>query len=171
MKFRLLSVFAAAVLLAACSSAPEDDGGAAGMGAGTGAGSSMGSMAEPVHTGPAAGSAEEFMTVVGDRVFFGFNEYNLTSEAQATLRDQARWLSRYADRTLIVEGHADERGTREYNLALGERRANSVKEFLVGQGVDPHRLRVVSFGKERPVCGESTESCWSQNRRGVTVLQ
>lgn len=172
MKYRLLPVFAAAALLAACSTAPEETGGASGVGAGPAVSSSGAApTAMPVQTGPAPGSSEEFMTVVGDRVFFGFDQYSLSSEAQATLRDQAAWLRQYPDRTLILEGHADERGTREYNLALAERRANSVKDYLVAQGVNPQRLRVVSFGKERPVCGESTDSCWSQNRRGVTVLQ
>ena len=171
MKFRILSVLAAGALLAACSTASEDTGGASGAATGTGTGGSGMTATAPVQTGPAPGSSEEFMTVVGDRVFFGLDQYNLSPEAQATLRDQARWLRQYPDRLLIVEGHADERGTREYNLALGERRANSVKDFLVAQGVDMRRMRVVSFGKERPVCGESTEACWTQNRRGVTVLQ
>lgn len=173
MKFRLLPVFAAAALLAACSTASDETGGASGTGAGAAGtgGADYSASAQPVETGPAPGSSEEFMTVVGDRVFFGFDEYSLSSEARATLRDQAQWLSQYPDRTLIVEGHADERGTREYNLALGERRANSVKDFLTAQGIQPQRIRVVSFGKERPVCGESTDACWSQNRRGVTVLQ
>ncbi|WP_246135588.1 OmpA family protein, partial [Pararhodospirillum oryzae] len=92
-------------------------------------------------TAPAPGTIAEFQQVVGDRVLFGFNEYSLTSEARTTLQKQAQWLNRYPTFALTVEGHADERGTREYNLALGERRANSVKEFLVGQGVTPNRLR------------------------------
>ncbi len=171
MKFRILSVLAAGALLAACSTASDETGGASGAATGAGTGGAGMTATAPVQTGPAPGSSEEFMTVVGDRVFFALDQYNLTAEAQATLRDQARWLRQYPDRLLIVEGHADERGTREYNLALGERRANSVKDFLVAQGVDMRRLRVVSFGKERPVCGESTEACWAQNRRGVTVLQ
>lgn len=172
MKFRLLPVFAAAALLAACSTASDETGGASGVGAGAGTGGAdYSAPAQPVQAGPAAGSAEEFMTVVGDRVFFGFDQYSLSPEAQITLREQAGWLRQYQDRTLIVEGHADERGTREYNLALGERRANSMKDFLVAQGIQSQRIRVVSYGKERPVCGESMDACWAQNRRGVTVLQ
>lgn len=165
MKFRLLTVFAAAAFLAACSTASEDNANASGAGS-----VSTGSSAV-TQTGPAPGSAEEFMTVVGDRVFFGFDKYSLSSEAQGVLRNQAQWLKTYANTGIVIEGHADERGTREYNIALGERRANSVKEFLVIQGVDPQRVRVISFGKERPVCGQSTDECWAQNRRGVTVLQ
>lgn len=170
MKFRLLSVVAAAALLAACSSAPDEDAGAAGAGTGTGTGINTG-VAASTQTGPAPGSSEEFMAVVGDRVFFGFDKYDLSPEAQANLRSQAAWLNRYAGRNVIVEGHADERGTREYNLALGERRANSVREFLVSQGIDGNRVRIVSYGKERPICGESNDSCWTENRRGVTVVQ
>lgn len=165
MKYRLLPAIAAAALLAACSTAPQEDAGATGAGAGAGTGTTM------TQTGPAPGSAEEFMKVVGDRVFFGYDQYSLTPEAQATLRQQAAWLQRYQNHSVVLEGHADERGTREYNLALGERRANSVREFLTAQGVDANRVRVISYGKERPVCGDSAEACWTQNRRGVTVLQ
>ncbi|MGC2854459.1 peptidoglycan-associated lipoprotein Pal [Novispirillum sp. DQ9] len=165
MKYRLLPAIAAAALLAACSTAPQEDAGATGAGAGAGTGTTT------TQTGPAPGSAEEFMKVVGDRVFFGYDQYSLTPEAQAALRQQAAWLQRYRNHSVVLEGHADERGTREYNLALGERRANSVREFLAAQGVDAGRIRVISYGKERPVCGDSAESCWTQNRRGVTVLQ
>jgi peptidoglycan-associated lipoprotein len=125
----------------------------------------------PVNTGPAPGSAEEFMTVVGDRVFYSLDQYNLSPQAQNTLRAQAAWLNRYGNRSIVIEGHADERGTREYNIALGERRAAAARNYLVAQGVAPQRIRVISYGKERPVCGESSEACWAQNRRGVTVLQ
>ncbi|MFA7430938.1 MAG: peptidoglycan-associated lipoprotein Pal [Rhodospirillaceae bacterium] len=162
MKYRLLPAIAAAAFLAACSTAPQEDAGATGAGTGASA---------QTQTGPAAGSVEEFMKVVGDRVFFGYDQYNLTPEAQSALRQQAAWLKRYGNHSVVLEGHADERGTREYNLALGERRANSVREFLMSQGVEPTRLRVISYGKERPVCGDSAEGCWTQNRRGVTALQ
>lgn len=165
MKFRLLTVFAAAAFLAACSTASEDNANA------SGAGSVSTGQTSVTQTGPAPGSAEEFMTVVGDRVFFGFDKYNLAPEAQNVLRNQAQWLKTYAGASVVIEGHSDERGTREYNIALGERRANSVKEFLVIQGIDSQRIRVISFGKERPVCGQSTDDCWAQNRRSVTVLQ
>jgi len=167
MKYRLLPVIAAAALLAACSTASEDEGATAGAGAAT----ISTAGAATTQTGPAPGSTEEFMTVVGDRVFFGFDKYTLSPEAQATLRTQAAWLKRNGNHSIVVEGHADERGTREYNLALGERRAASMKDFLVAQGIDPNRIRVISYGKERPVCAQSTKECWAKNRRGVTVLQ
>jgi peptidoglycan-associated lipoprotein len=103
-------------------------------------------------------------------VFFGTDRHDLDAEAQATLRKQAEWLAANPNTSAVIEGHADERGTREYNLALGARRANSARTFLVGQGIDPGRLRTVSYGKERPVALCSDESCWSQNRRAVTVV-
>lgn len=94
----------------------------------------------------------------------------LTPTAQATLDKQATWLQRYGRYNFVVEGHADERGTREYNLALGARRANAIKEYLVAQGVSAARLETISYGKERPICTESSEDCWSQNCRGVSVI-
>ena len=108
--------------------------------------------------------------MVGDRVFFGTDEYTLDAEDQATLRRQAEWLQTNPGTRATVEGHTDERGTREYNLALGARRANSAREFLISQGVSPARLQAVSYGKERPIALCSDESCWSQNRRAVTVV-
>lgn len=108
---------------------------------------------------------------MGDRIYFATDAYTIDPEAQAILRRQAAWLQQYPSKTVLIEGHADERGTREYNLALGERRANSAKDFLVLQGVSPQRIQVVSFGKERPVCVESTSACWQQNRRAVTVIR
>lgn len=149
-------------LLAACSSTSDEAGAAAGAGAGSAATSTA---------SYAPGSAAEFQAVVGDRVFFDFDSYALSPVAQDTLRKQAAWLKKYPERKLNVEGHADERGTREYNLALGERRANSVREFLLAQGVNGARLMTVSYGKERPTCTEAAEACWSQNRRGVSVVE
>ncbi|GAA0600015.1 peptidoglycan-associated lipoprotein Pal [Caenispirillum bisanense] len=177
MKFRSLSVIAFAALLAACSSQPDDGAGmggagmgGAGMGAGgAGAGSGMGGAG--MHGTAAPGSVEEFRQVVGDRVFFGTDEFSINGESQQTLRAQAQWLQQYPQYTVMIEGHADERGTREYNLALGERRAVSVRDYLIAQGIAPNRVTVVSYGKERPVCAESFDGCWAQNRRGVTVLR
>ncbi|HEU0222530.1 MAG TPA: peptidoglycan-associated lipoprotein Pal [Paracoccaceae bacterium] len=130
---------------------------------------------EATTTEPGPGTISEtslqyFNTVVGDRVFFAYDSSALDSLAQETLARQAQWLNANAGVTAVIEGHCDERGTREYNLALGERRANSVYSFLVSQGVSPERIRTVSYGKERPEALCSDESCWSQNRRGVTVL-
>ena len=126
--------------------------------------------AAPVARGPLPGSAEDFRVNVGDTVHFAYNEYGVQDVDRATLQKQATWLGRYPNIRVTIEGHADERGTREYNLALGARRANAVKEFLVSQGVSTGRVETVSYGKERPMCTESSEACWAQNRRGVTVL-
>jgi len=127
-------------------------------------------MAAPVQSGILPGSAQDFKVNVGDTVHFALNQYNIEENDKGTLSKQAAWLTRYPSVRLTVEGHADERGTREYNLALGARRANAVKEFLVAQGVAAGRLETVSYGKERPICTESGEDCWSQNRRGVSVI-
>jgi len=127
-------------------------------------------MAAPVQSGILPGSAQDFKVNVGDTVHFALNQYNIEEADKGTLSKQAAWLNRYPSVRLTVEGHADERGTREYNLALGARRANAVKEFLVAQGVAVGRLETVSYGKERPICSESGEDCWSQNRRGVSVI-
>jgi peptidoglycan-associated lipoprotein len=116
------------------------------------------------------GSVAEFQTVVGDRIYFLVDQSNLTSEAQDTLSKQAEWLKRYGNVTVQVEGHADERGTREYNIALSARRATVTREFLVAQGIEPNRVTTIAFGKERPVALCDAESCWSQNRRSVTVV-
>ncbi|MEM7684236.1 MAG: peptidoglycan-associated lipoprotein Pal [Pseudomonadota bacterium] len=120
--------------------------------------------------GPAPNTIEYFNQVVGDRVFFATDQHTLDAQARSTLDRQARWLAANPGRTLTIEGHADERGTRQYNLALGARRANSVRRYLVGQGVAANTLRAVTFGKERPAALCSDESCWSQNRRGVSIV-
>jgi peptidoglycan-associated lipoprotein len=116
------------------------------------------------------GSQQDFVVNVGDRVFFESDQTELTSTAQATLEKQARWLSQYPRYTITIEGHADERGTREYNFALGARRAESTKSYLAARGVPASRIRTISYGKERPVAVCNDISCWSQNRRAVTVL-
>lgn len=124
----------------------------------------------PLETGPVAGSQADFLaTVSSDRVFFDTDRFNIDTEDQQTLQSQARWLSQYPTKRIIVEGHADERGTRDYNLALGERRANSAKNYLVALGIAPSRIQVVSFGKERPDALGSDPQAWAQNRRAVTV--
>ena len=124
----------------------------------------------PVTSRIIPGSAEDFRVNVGDTVHFAFDQYNVEDSDKTILTRQAAWLSKYPSVRVTIEGHCDERGTREYNLALGARRANAVKEFLVSQGVSTARVETISYGKERPVCTESSESCWAQNRRGVTVL-
>lgn len=121
---------------------------------------------------PIPGTAEDFAYQSGGeaRVFFGYNQYNLTNEGRDSLRRQANWLQLYSDYSAVIEGHADERGTREYNLALGDRRADAVRAFLVSQGVAPNRLRTVSYGKERPIDPRSNDDGWSRNRNGYTNL-
>ena len=118
----------------------------------------------------APGSPQDFVVNVGDRVFFESDQTDLSPQAVATLEKQAQWLQTYSRYAFTIEGHADERGTREYNIALGARRAQSVRTFLASRGIDPSRMRTISYGKERPVAVCNDISCWSQNRRAVTVL-
>lgn len=125
----------------------------------------------PVDTGPTPGTQEHLNQVAGDRVFFDFDKYDIRPDQEATLKAQAQWLAEFPNASVVVEGHCDERGTREYNLALGERRANAVKNYLVALGVDAARLETISYGKERPVALGSDEASWAQNRRGVLVLK
>jgi peptidoglycan-associated lipoprotein len=118
----------------------------------------------------APGSYQDFASNVGDRVFFETDSTELTAKGQATLDKQAAWLNQYSRYSFTVEGHADERGTREYNFALGARRGEAVKDYLVAKGVAASRMKTISYGKERPVAVCNDISCWSQNRRAVTVL-
>ena len=120
--------------------------------------------------GPVPGTQQDLIVNVGDRIFFGTDRYDLDAESRQVLDEQAAWLQQYPNVNLVVEGHADERGTREYNLALGERRANSVKNYLVALGVSPTRLTTVTFGKERPAVPGANESAWAQNRRSVSKV-
>jgi len=124
----------------------------------------------PVTSNVIPGSAEDFRVNVGDTVHFDFDQYNVKDSDRTILTRQAAWLAKYPPVRVTVEGHCDERGTREYNLALGARRANAVKEFLVSQGVSTARVETVSYGKERPICTQSDEACWAQNRRGTTTI-
>jgi peptidoglycan-associated lipoprotein len=116
------------------------------------------------------GSQQDFVVNVGDRVFFESDSSELTPQSIATLERQAQWLQNYNQYTFTIEGHADERGTREYNIALGARRAQTVRDYLTSRGVQAQRMRTISYGKERPVAVCNDISCWSQNRRAVTVL-
>lgn len=126
--------------------------------------------AAPLNPANDPASPQYFSQTIGDRVLFQVDTSTLTAAGQATLAGQATWLKSNTDYQAIIEGHADEQGTREYNLALGSRRANAVREYLVSQGVPTTRLRVISYGKERPIEVCSTEACYSQNRRAVTVI-
>jgi peptidoglycan-associated lipoprotein len=125
---------------------------------------------QPSATSIKPGTAEDFRVNVGDTVFFDTDQHTVRADAQPVLQKQAAWLQKYPAVKLMVEGHCDERGTREYNLALGDRRAYAVKEYLVSLGIDAARLQSKSYGKERPVCAESDDSCWQQNRRGFSVI-
>jgi peptidoglycan-associated lipoprotein len=166
MRIQLVSLFAAAVLLAACESTPETTTNAGGTSTQTTPGGPP-----PAARGPVPGSKEDFVANVGDRVFFSFDKSELSSDARGTLNRQAAWLKQWSNQRLTVEGHCDERGTREYNLALGERRANAVKDYLVASGVSASRLSTISYGKERPIMLGSNEAAWAQNRVGVSVPQ
>ncbi|MBA4789323.1 MAG: peptidoglycan-associated lipoprotein Pal [Pseudomonadota bacterium] len=149
--FRFAALFGVVLALAACANNPDPN--AQGAGA----------------AGP-PGSPQEFVVAVGDRVFFDTDQTDLSPQAQATLDRQAQWLQQYNRYTFTIEGHADERGTREYNIALGAKRAQNVRDYLVSRGIDGARMRTISYGKERPVAVCNDISCWSQNRRAVTVL-
>jgi peptidoglycan-associated lipoprotein len=149
-KARLAALLVAGLALAACASNATNTAGMAAAGA--------------------PGSQQDFVVNVGDRVFFETDSTELTPQARSTLEKQAQWLQTYNRYSFTVEGHADERGTREYNIALGARRAQAVHDYLAARGVDPNRMRTISYGKERPVAVCNDISCWSQNRRAVTVL-
>jgi peptidoglycan-associated lipoprotein len=158
---RLLAVAALAIAVAACSNTPKLDSDLTASGAGGPGG--RGASATP-------GSQRDFTQNVGDLVYFSTDSWDLTPEAQQTLSNQARWLNQYPQNTITIEGHADERGTREYNIGLGQKRAETVRAFLARNGVNSGRMRTTSFGKERPVAVCDDISCWSQNRRSQTVL-
>jgi peptidoglycan-associated lipoprotein len=153
--FKTVAVLSCFLVLAACSKKNTPD-----LDAGTGPGAGD---ARP-------GSEQDFTVNVGDRVFFLEDKSTLQPEAQETLRRQAQWLNQYGKVTVQVEGHADERGTREYNIALSARRATAAREFLIAQGVDANRISSIAYGKERPAALCDAEQCWSQNRRSVTVI-
>jgi peptidoglycan-associated lipoprotein len=125
----------------------------------------------PVQQSIVPGSVQDFQVNVGDRIFFEYDKTDIDDRARAILQKQAAWLQRFGAVTLTIEGHCDERGTREYNLGLGARRAQAVKDYLASLGVSGARLDTISYGKERPVCVESNDACWAQNRRGVSTIK
>ncbi len=154
MKFKALGAFAGLALLAACSHPATQ--------ASTGTGAA---------TGPAAGSEQDLVANVGDRVFFAFNKASLTSDANSTLARQAAWLGKYPSVNVLVAGNCDERGTETYNLALGNRRADAARDYLVAQGVAASRIQTISYGKDRPVATGHDEASWQQNRNAITSVQ
>ena len=156
-------LLAVLVLVAACDTTGSNEGSGGPGGAGGKGGLGSGGPAKP-------GTQEDLVVNVGDRVFFEFNASDLTSEARATLDRQAAWLKKYSSIDVTIEGHCDERGTREYNLALGDRRATAAKNYLVADGISAGRVKTISYGKERPAVLGHNETAWAQNRRGVTVV-
>lgn len=169
---RLLSLLAVLVVLAGCSSTNKDQSTIDGYGGLTGGDRTAVTTADgTTSTSTTPGTQEDLNVNVGDRVFFGYDQFDLSGEARTTIEKQAAWLKQYPNVNVTVEGHCDERGTREYNLALGEKRAMAVKNYLVSNGVEPGRLQTISYGKERPAVTGSDDSSWAQNRRGVLVVQ
>ncbi len=167
MKFKFLTIAAAALLLAACSTTPREGADADGSStAGAGTGTSQGNLSSA-----APGTQEELRQTIGDRIFFDLDSYSVRPDQRRTVEQVAQWMNRHQNVQLTVEGHADERGTREYNLALGDRRANSVRDMLVSFGVPASRVTSISYGKERPEVLGSNEYAWQQNRRAVFVVR
>jgi peptidoglycan-associated lipoprotein len=170
MRFKFLTFVAAAFLLSACGTSSEESGGASGSGSTAGTSATTTTSGVTSIPGPTPGTQEHLVANVGDRVFFGFDKSDLQPKARAAVESLAVWLNNYPAVTLTIEGHADERGTREYNLALGDRRANSVRDYLAALGVSGNRLTTISYGKERPAVLGSNEEAWAQNRRAVFVV-
>jgi peptidoglycan-associated lipoprotein len=153
--WHLAAALGVVLTLAACSNTPKPE-------------SELGNSSRNLPATP--GSLRDFAVNVGDLVYFTSDSTELSPESQQTLVNQARWLQQYAQYTITIEGHADERGTREYNIALGAKRATAVRNFLAQHGINAQRVRTISYGKERPVAVCNDISCWSQNRRAQTVL-
>jgi peptidoglycan-associated lipoprotein len=158
MKFKALGALAGLALLAACSSPPASTTGA------TGGGNTMA-------TGAAPGSEQDLVANVGDRVFYDFNSSALTSDADATLGRQAAWLAKYPSVNVLIAGNADERGTETYNLALGQHRANTARDYLVAQGVSAARIQTISYGKDCPIAAGNDDASYQQNRNAITSVQ
>ncbi|MEO9190544.1 MAG: peptidoglycan-associated lipoprotein Pal [Acetobacteraceae bacterium] len=163
MTMKFLGAVALTALLAACSNTPP-----ATTGASTGAGAGTTITTTP---GVGPGSQEDLATNVGDKVFFAFNQSSLTSDAQATLDRQAEWLQKYQQVQVQVAGNTDDRGTEEYNLALGQRRTNAARDYLVARGASSARINTISFGKDRPIALGDNEQSWAQNRNAITSVQ
>ena len=171
----IIKLLASALLvffLAACSTTPKDTADSSGSGS-TSTSSDVSSNTENETTESASiepGSQEDLIVNVGDRVFFNYDSAELDTDAQELLQDQVAWLKQYSNVSVIIEGHCDERGTREYNLALGEKRAQSVKNYLISLGISADRVSTISYGKERPAVVGSNDGAWAQNRRSVTIV-
>ena len=169
MYIKILLSILLATFVAACSTTPKDTAGSSGSGDASSSDEvSSGDYSNNLSVVP--GSQEDLIVNVGDRVFFGYDSAELDSDSQELLQDQVAWLKQFPGVSVTVEGHCDERGTREYNLALGEKRAQAVKNYLISMGVNSSRVSTVSYGKERPAVVGSNDGAWSQNRRSVTTV-
>tara|TARA_Y100000996_G_scaffold335695_1_gene272205 strand:+ start:150 stop:674 length:525 start_codon:yes stop_codon:yes gene_type:complete len=172
----IIKFFTSALLvffLAACSTTPKDTADSSGSGSSTSSSDVSSSGSDSASSESASiepGSQEDLIVNVGDRVFFNYDSSELDGDAQELLQDQVAWLKQYSDVSVIVEGHCDERGTREYNLALGEKRAQSVKNYIISLGISSDRVSTISYGKERPAVIGSNDGAWAQNRRSVTIV-
>tara|TARA_X000000368_G_scaffold304433_1_gene242767 strand:+ start:1520 stop:2050 length:531 start_codon:yes stop_codon:yes gene_type:complete len=162
-----ITIIVATFILAACATTQPESTSSSGSSVSSSSGSTVSLVQDGVYVGDE--TIEMLAVDVPDRVFFAYDSYALTNAAQSTLSKQAKWLKANPSVTISVEGHADERGTREYNLALGDRRANAAKDYLMSQGISSNRVTTISYGKERPVKSGSNDTAWAQNRRSVTV--
>ncbi len=162
---KLIGVAAAALMLAACATTPKSTASASGAGTAQAAPST-----HPMASAIIPGSEADLVKNVGDRVFFAFNKSSLSPTARATLQRQAAWLKAHPQVTIRIEGNCDERGTQEYNLALGNRRAHAAKAYLVNLGIASSRITTISYGKERPVALGHNEAAWAQNRNAISVV-
>jgi peptidoglycan-associated lipoprotein len=166
-KILTLLLLSSGLALAGCATAPKELPPQP-SGAGTGTTTTM--PPPPQAMGPVPGSQADFVaSVLGDTILFDTDRYNIDTEDQGILQSQAQWLARYPARRITIEGHCDERGTRDYNIALGERRANAAKNYLISVGIDASRVSTVSYGNERPIALGSDEASWAKNRRAVTI--
>jgi peptidoglycan-associated lipoprotein len=162
MQLKFLALVAVGMLVASCGSTPDETASTSGAGA---AGDASARSA-----GPSLGTQNDLAVNVGDRVHFDFDKYNIKSDGRKVLAKQASWLKKFPGTKILVAGNCDERGTREYNLALGERRANAAKDYLVALGISPNRIKTISYGKERPVAMGSNDAAWAQNRNAITSV-
>tara|TARA_B100001540_G_C15621683_1_gene557900 strand:+ start:277 stop:792 length:516 start_codon:yes stop_codon:yes gene_type:complete len=170
MVYKLLVSAFLVLFVAACATKPKDAADSSGSGSSSSDSSVEGTISETTGSGIVKGSQEDLIVNVGDRVFFGYDSSDLDSDALELLQDQVAWLKQNSNVSVTIEGHCDERGTREYNLALGEKRAQAVKNYLIGLGISPDRVSTVSYGKERPAVVGSNDGAWAQNRRSVTIV-
>jgi peptidoglycan-associated lipoprotein len=169
MRPSIFCTLALAVSLAACSSG--DSGVSSGAGGANGPGGAGGAGAGGNASNAAPGSEEDLVQTVGDRIFFATDQSTLSDDARATLDRQAAWLQRYPSVSVVLVGNCDERGTEEYNIALGQRRSNADREYLVAHGLNPARIRIISYGKDRPSDPASTPEAWAKNRNAITMVQ